>query len=82
MNNRSFSKGFPNGYLWISIILLIVFLCFASVYNSYGAALNTSKNIEAGITKDLTRTIERDNGLDAKSGHFFTVTKKADRKIM
>ena len=78
MNTTSFSKGFPIGYQWISIILLIVFLCFASVYNSYGAVLNTSKNIEAGITKDLAR--DRDNGLDAKSGYISPILKKMKEK--
>lgn len=72
MNTTSFSKGFPIGYQWMSIILLIVFLCFASVYNSYGAALNTSKNIEAGITRDLARTLELKNELDTESGQFNT----------
>ena len=54
MNTRSFSKGIPVRYQWISILLLIVFLCFASIYNSYAAALLPSdaeqhdKSIEAG----------------------------------
>jgi hypothetical protein len=78
MNTRSFSKEFPVGYQWIYIILLIVFLCFASVYNSYAVALNTSKTIEAGITKDLA--IDRDNGLDAKSGHISPMLKKMKEK--
>lgn len=45
MNTRSFSKEFPNGYLWISMLLLAVFICFANVYKSY-AALLTSEKLE------------------------------------
>jgi hypothetical protein len=55
MNIRSFSKGFPVGYQWISIILLIAFLCFASIYHSYATALfpanieHHDQSIGAGI---------------------------------
>ena len=80
MNTRSFSKGFPVGYQWIVILLLIVFLCFASIYKSYAAALNTSNTIEAEITKHLAQSIDRDNGLDAKSGHISPMLKKMKEK--
>ena len=53
MNARSFSKGFPVGYQWISIILLTVFLCFASIYNSYAAAINKSKTMKQELPKIL-----------------------------
>ncbi len=56
MNTRSFSKEFPVGYQWIYIILLIVFLCFASVYNSYSAALNTPKLFKPELIKVVTET--------------------------
>ena len=45
MNTRTFSKEFPVGYQWIYIILLIVFLCFASIYNSY-SAVQSSEALE------------------------------------
>ena len=80
MNTRSFSKEFPVGYQWIVILLLIVFLCFASIYNSYAAAINTSKTIEAGITKDLARSNDQDTRVNAKSGHIFPMLKKLTEK--
>ena len=56
MNTRSFSKGFPVGYQWIYIILLIVFLCFVSVYNSYSAALSTPKLFKPELIKVVPET--------------------------
>ena len=50
MNTRSFSKGFPCGYQWITMILLIVFLCFASVYNSYAAVQSSAEFITSVAT--------------------------------